>query len=476
MKFKTVIGLEVHLQLNTKSKIFCACSTKFGAPPNSQTCAVCLGLPGSLPVLNAEVLNKAIKLCLALNCEIADETRFDRKNYFYPDLPKGYQISQYDKPVGFDGRLDEIGITRIHLEEDAGKLIHNSPKVTENSSPSLFSLVDYNRAGTPLLEIVSEPDINSPEQAYDYLLVLKSISKYLEISDCNMEEGSLRCDANISINTVDSKELGTKVELKNMNSFRGVQKALEYERKRQEEVLERGERVIQETRLWDAAQEITLTMRSKEEANDYRYFPEPDLPHFFISEEMIERIKVEMPELPKQRQKRFISQYGIPEYDASVLTSEKKMADYFEQCLKFFNKPKIVSNWLMRDVLNFLKIEKIDWEDFSLAPQDFTDLLKTVEVKEISINMGREVFLEMLKTNKKAGDIIAEKGLAQVNDERELAAIIDKVIQANSKSVKDFQSGKEKALMFLVGQVMRETKGKANAAVVQKLLRERLRC
>ena len=466
MFYKTVIGLEVHLQLNTKSKIFCACSTEFGAPPNSQTCPVCLGLPGSLPVLNEKVLSKAIKLCLALNCEIAKEIRFDRKNYFYPDLPKGYQISQYDKPVGFDGRLIETGITRIHLEEDAGKLIHSAEG----------SLVDYNRAGTPLLEIVSEPDIQSPQQAYDYLLALKSISEYLEISDCNMEEGSLRCDANISINAVDSKELGTKVEVKNMNSFRGVQKALEFEIKRQEEILNRGERVIQETRLWDANEEITLTMRSKEESQDYRYFPEPDLPHFFISEQMIKKIKVEMPELPEQRQQRFVSQYGLPEYDAAVLTKEKEMADYFEQCLKFFNKPKIVSNWLMRDVLNFLNGEKIGWSDFSLAPQDFADLLKVVEAKEISINMGREVFLEMLKSNKKAKDIIAEKGLAQVSDEKELAAIVDKAVQANPKSVKDFQAGKEMALMFLVGQVMRETKGKANASVVQKMLKERLKC
>ncbi|MCD6093838.1 MAG: Asp-tRNA(Asn)/Glu-tRNA(Gln) amidotransferase subunit GatB [Candidatus Omnitrophica bacterium] len=466
MKFKATVGLEVHLQLNTKSKIFCACSAEFGAPPNTQTCPVCLGLPGSLPVLNAEVLTKAIKLCLALNCEIAEEIRFDRKNYFYPDLPKGYQISQYDKPVGSKGRLAGIGIRRIHLEEDAGKLIHTSQG----------SLVDYNRAGTPLLEIVSEPEIQSPQQAYNYLLTLKSISEYLEISDCNMEEGSLRCDANISLNPVESEKLGTKVELKNMNSFRGVEKALEFEIKRQEEILSRGEKVIQETRLWDANKEITLPMRSKEEANDYRYFPEPDLPPFFVCREMVEKIKAEMPELPEERKQRFISQYKIPEYDASVLTSEKKMADYFEECLKFFPKPKTVSNWLMRDVLNFLKVEKITWEDFPLLAQDFTDLLKTVETKEISINMAREVFLEMLKSNKKAGDIIAEKGLKQVSDEKELAAVVDEVIRANPKSVKDFQAGKEKALMFLVGYAMRETKGKANAQVVQRLLRERLRC
>ncbi|MCK4859485.1 MAG: Asp-tRNA(Asn)/Glu-tRNA(Gln) amidotransferase subunit GatB [Candidatus Omnitrophica bacterium] len=462
MKFKTVIGLEVHLQLNTHTKIFCACAMRFGVSPNSQVCPVCLGLPGSLPVLNNKVLNKAVKLCLALDCQIAKEIRFDRKNYFYPDLPKGYQISQYDKPVGSNGKLNGIGITRIHLEEDAGKLIHNPEG----------SLVDYNRAGTPLLEIVSEPDIQNPKQAYDYLSALKSISEYLEVSDCNMEEGSLRCDANISISPIHSEELGVKIEIKNMNSFRGVQKALEYEEKRQREILNKGEKLSQETRLWDAEKEITLVMRSKEEANDYRYFPEPDLPCFFISLDMIEEIKKQMPELPQQRQQRFISQYKIPEYDAAVLTKEKKMADYFEKCLEFFDKPKTISNWLMRDVLNFLKTEKVSWDDFSLSPQNFTDLLKFVEVKEISINMGREVFLEMLKSNKKAKEIIAEKGLAQVSDEGKLKSIIGKIIIANSKSVKDFQSGKEKALMFLVGQVMKETKGKANAAVVQKLLRE----
>ncbi len=464
MKFKTVIGLEVHLQLNTKSKIFCACRTKFGAPPNSQTCPVCLGLPGSLPVLNIEALNKAVKLCLALNCKIAERISFDRKNYFYPDLPKGYQISQYDMPVGVEGRLVETEIRRVHLEEDAGKLIHTSKG----------SLIDYNRAGMPLLEIVSEPDINNPKQAYDYLQALKSISEYLEISDCNMEEGSLRCDANISLTLVDSNRDGTRVEIKNMNSFRAVEKALQYERERQEDILKRGERIIQETRLWDADKEISIVMRSKEEANDYRYFPEPDLPSFFISSAMIKEIKGKMPELPERRQDRFISQYKIPKYDASILTKEKKMADYFECCLKFFNKPKVVSNWLMRDVLNFLKTEKIGWKNFHLSAQEFTDLLKIVEAKEININTGRDVFLEMLRSNKKAKEIIKERNLIQVNDWEELKNVVSKVVQRNSKSVKDFQAGKEKAMMFLVGQVMKDTKGMADAKMVQKILRDNL--
>ena len=464
MKFKTVIGLEVHLQLNTKSKIFCACRTKFGAPPNSQTCPVCLGLPGSLPVLNIEALNKAVKLCLALNCKIAEKISFDRKNYFYPDLPKGYQISQYDMPVGVKGRLVETEIRRVHLEEDAGKLIHTSKG----------SLIDYNRAGMPLLEIVSEPDINNPKQAYDYLQALKSISEYLEISDCNMEEGSLRCDANISLTLVDSNRDGTRVEIKNMNSFRAVEKALQYERERQEDILRRGERIIQETRLWDADKEISIVMRSKEEANDYRYFPEPDLPSFFISSAMIKEIKGKMPELPERRQDRFISQYKIPKYDASILTKEKKMADYFECCLKFFNKPKVVSNWLMRDVLNFLKTEKIGWKNFHLSAQEFTDLLKIVEAKEININTGRDVFLEMLRSNKKAKEIIKERNLIQVNDWEELKNVVSKVVQRNSKSVKDFQAGKEKAMMFLVGQVMKDTKGMADAKMVQKILRDNL--
>ena len=464
MKFKTVIGLEVHLQLNTKSKIFCACRTKFGAPPNSQTCPVCLGLPGSLPVLNIEALNKAVKLCLALNCKIAEKISFDRKNYFYPDLPKGYQISQYDMPVGVKGRLVETEIRRVHLEEDAGKLIHTSKG----------SLIDYNRAGMPLLEIVSEPDINNPKQAYDYLQALKSISEYLEISDCNMEEGSLRCDANISLTLVDSNRDGTRVEIKNMNSFRAVEKALQYERERQEDILRRGERIIQETRLWDADKEISIVMRSKEEANDYRYFPEPDLPSFFISSAMIKEIKGKMPELPERRQDRFISQYKIPKYDASILTKEKKMADYFECCLEFFNKPKVVSNWLMRDVLNFLKTEKIGWKNFHLSAQEFTDLLKIVEAKEININTGRDVFLEMLRSNKKAKEIIKERNLIQVNDWEELKNVVSKVVQRNSKSVKDFQAGKEKAMMFLVGQVMKDTKGMADAKMVQKILRDNL--
>lgn len=464
MKFKTFIGLEVHLQLNTRSKIFCSCPVRFGTSPNTQTCPVCLGLPGSLPVLNKEALKKAVKLCLALKCQISKEIRFDRKNYFYPDLPKGYQISQYSQPIGTNGRLKGIGIRRVHLEEDAGKLIHTSEG----------SLVDYNRAGIPLLEIVSEPEIATPQQAYEYLICLKSICEYIDISDCNMEEGSLRCDANISV-AKEGEGLGTKVELKNMNSFHGVERALRYEQTRQEKVLRSGGEVVQETRLWDAQRQITLPMRSKEEANDYRYFPEPDLPIFFISDQMIEQIKEEMPELPEKRRERFKREYALPEYDADLLTREKEMADYFERCVELFPQPKTVSNWIMRDILSYLNAHKKEWKDLCLSPERFSELLRILERKEISINMGREVLTEMINTHKRAEEIIRERGLLQVSDEKKLAEVVERVIKANPRSVEDFSRGKEKALMFLVGQVMRETKGRANAQIVQKILRERIK-
>ncbi|MBX6395096.1 MAG: Asp-tRNA(Asn)/Glu-tRNA(Gln) amidotransferase subunit GatB [Alicyclobacillaceae bacterium] len=474
MEFETVIGLEVHVELATKTKIFCGCSTEFGAPPNTHVCPVCLGHPGVLPVLNRKALELAMKAALALNCQIARESKFDRKNYFYPDLPKAYQISQYDKPIGehgyieieVDGRTKRIGITRVHLEEDAGKLMH--------SADGLHSLVDFNRVGVPLIEIVSEPDIRSPEEARAYLEKLKAIMQYCDISDVRMEEGSLRCDANISLRPAGSTEFGTKTEIKNMNSFRNVQRGLEYEQERQRQILLSGGQVVQETRRWDEATGQTVPMRSKEEAHDYRYFPEPDLVTLVIDEAWIERIRQTIPELPDARKKRFMEQYGLPAYDAGVLTASKGLADFFDEAVKYARDPKAVSNWMMGELLGHMNQTGVEIGDVKITPQGLGKLIELIDKGTISTKIAKTVFSEMFETGKDPEAIIEEKGLVQISDEGALAAIVDKVIEANPKSVADYKGGKEKALGALVGQVMKETKGKANPQLVNKLLKERL--
>lgn len=476
MSYEPVIGLEVHVQLKTKSKVFCGCTTEFGGAPNTHTCPVCLGFPGTLPVLNSRALFSALKVAHAVNCRISQSIQFHRKNYFYPDLPKNYQISQYDEPlshngclkVKIDGTEKPIKIKRVHLEEDTGKLMHEEG---ENSS-----LVDFNRSGIPLLEVVSEPDINSPEEAYRYLTMLKSILQYLEVSNCDMEKGSLRCDANISVRKKGETKLGTKTEIKNMNSFKGAKAALEYEFERQVKAIENGERIILETRLWDPDRGITKPMRSKEEAHDYRYFPEPDLVRFTLEQGWEDEAKKSLPELPQERKVRFIEKLGLPEYDAEVLTQDKDMADYFEECLKFYNKPKVVSNWIMGDVSAFLNEGALEIKDIKskLTTQNLASLLKEIDSGKISGKMAKDIILEMLETGKGASKIIEEKGLAQISDSAALEKVADEVIAENKKTAEDFLKGKENALMFLVGQVMKKTKGRANPAVVNEVLRRKL--
>ncbi|MDI6736336.1 MAG: Asp-tRNA(Asn)/Glu-tRNA(Gln) amidotransferase subunit GatB [bacterium] len=469
MDYEAVIGLETHVQLKTNSKIFCGCSTNFGVSPNSQTCPVCLGFPGVLPVLNKKVVELAVKLTLALNCRITPNCKFHRKNYFYPDLPKAYQISQYDEPLAIDGYLDveavKIGITRVHLEEDAGKLIH-----TQEGD----SLVDYNRCGMPLIEIVTEPDLKTPHQAYEYLTDLKSILEYLEVSDCNMEEGSLRCDANVSIRPVGQVELGTKTEVKNMNSFKAVERALSYEIERQIKVVQQGGQINQETRLWDEKKEITIPMRSKEEAHDYRYFPEPDLVPLEVSQEWTEEIKTGIPELPQAKRQRFIEGYELPSYDAEVLTANKSLANFFENTTKFYPKPKMVSNWIMTEVLGYLAEANLDISQSKLTPTHLAEMLELIDSGTISGKIGKEVLPEIFKTGKSPAEIIQEKGLVQITDGDEIVKVIEQVITENPKAVEEYKTGKKETLGFLVGQVMKLTKGKANPQITNKLLQERL--
>jgi len=475
MEFDVVIGLEVHAQLNTQSKIFCSCSTQFGAPANSQVCPVCLGLPGVLPVLNKEVLKKAIMAGLALNCKVAAYSKFDRKNYFYPDLPKAYQISQYDKPICYNGYIEitikdetkKIGITRLHMEEDAGKNIHS------DDANNKVSYVDFNRTGVPLIEIVSEPDITTPDEAYQYLQTLRSILKYIEVSDCNMEEGSLRCDVNVSLKPKGAKAFGQKVEIKNLNSFRSVKLALEYEIGRQQKMLMQDETIVQETRLWDAERNITQAMRSKEEAHDYRYFPEPDVPPIEISNDFVQQLKNELPELPYEKCDRFVKQYGIPKYDSQVLTATKQLAFYYEAVVSTGVHPKKASNWIMSELLAKIDDpEKID--TFIVSPQNLAILLKRIDDATISGKIAKTVFEEMLKTGNDPDAIINEKGLRQVTDTAAIESIIDEVIKSNPKSVEDFRSGKDKALKFLIGQVMKESRGKANPQIVNDIMIQKL--
>lgn len=476
-KYETIIGLEVHVQLATESKIFCNCSTEFGAEPNKHTCPVCLGLPGTLPVLNKKVVDYAIMAGLALNCNINSYSKFDRKNYFYPDLPKGYQISQSDYPICENGYIEidteegtkKIGITRIHMEEDAGKLVHEG-----SIDQATASLVDYNRTGIPLIEIVSAPDIRTPSEARAYLTQLKQILQYIGVSDCNMEEGSLRCDANVSIRPVGQKEFGTKTELKNMNSFRAVERALEYEVERQRKILEEGGEIIQETRTWDESLNKTISMRTKEEAADYRYFPDPNLPPLNVDRDWVERIKSSLPELPREKRERFVREYALPEYDAGVLTDSRELADYFEACVKEYSDAKAVSNWIMGDFLRLLKEENLEIAEVKMTPAHLSGMLKLMDEGVISSKIAKTVFEEMFKTGKAPEQIVEEKGLKQISDAGQLEEIVLKVIEANPSVVEDIKSGKDKAIGFLVGQVMKETRGKANPGMVNQIIREKI--
>jgi aspartyl-tRNA(Asn)/glutamyl-tRNA(Gln) amidotransferase subunit B len=479
MAYEVVIGLEVHVQLNTDTKIFCGCSTEFGAAPNTHVCPVCMGQPGVLPVLNTNALEKAIRAGLALDCEIPEYSKFDRKNYFYPDLPKGYQISQFDFPVAVRGHLDidmadgsvkRIGVTRAHMEEDAGKLVH-----AEGAS---VSWVDLNRAGVPLLEIVSEPDMRGSDEAVAYLKSLKSIMKYCGVSDVNMEEGSLRCDANISIRPFGQKEFGTKVEIKNMNSFTNVKKAVEYEIVRQTEAAESGTKIVQETRLWDAQKGKTFSMRSKEEANDYRYFPEPDLPPVVTSREKVETARKALPELPRAKKQRFVSEYGVTPYDAETLADEKEVADYFEAVSKATRAGgKKAANWIQAEVLAVLNETGrsiVDFAENSVSAINLAELLDAVEDGTISGRAGKEVFVEMIAAGKGAKAVIAARGLQQVSDTSVLEKAVDEVLAANPDAVEKYRGGKTNLMGFFVGEIMKKTKGQANPKMVNELLKGKL--
>lgn len=477
MEYEAVIGLEVHAQLLTQSKIFCSCSTEFGISPNENTCPICLGMPGVLPVLNRTVIEYALRTALAMNCTIAPVSKFARKNYFYPDLPKGYQISQYDLPLGsrgfleidLEGRRKRVGIIRIHMEEDAGKLIHG-----ENLGRGECSYIDFNRTGVPLIEIVSDPDMSLPEEAKEYLMHLRTILQYLEVCDGNMEEGSLRCDANVSIRAAGSSSLGIKTEVKNLNSFRHVQRALEFEIQRQARILEEGGEVRHETLLWDAERGVTLSMRGKEEAHDYRYFPEPDLTPCVVTEDWIEELRKALPELPDARKRRFVEQYAIPEYDAGVLTITRPMANYFEECVRLFAQPKVVSNWIMGELMRELNRDDLEIEHCPVSPQRLAELLSLIEEGTISHKIAKSVFGEMVQSGRGAQEIVKEKGLTQITNETELAALAEKILAENPEQVVAYHQGKEKLFGHLVGQAMKASRGRANPENLHRILREKL--
>ena len=476
-QYEAVIGLEVHVQLLTLSKIFCSCSTRFGDPPNSNTCPVCLGLPGALPVLNREAVTMAMKAATALNCAINPSSRFARKNYFYPDLPKGYQISQYDEPLAEYGWTDldvggvrkRIGITRVHLEEDAGKSLHEGFPDSDRKS-----YIDLNRSGVPLIEIVSEPDLRTPEEAYEYLTRLKTLMLYLEVSDCNMEEGSLRCDANVSVRPSGATEFGTKTEVKNVNSFRFLQKALAYEIGRQTEVLENGGTITQETRLWDSKEQRTYGMRSKEFAHDYRYFPEPDLLPLIISEAWKEEVRGALPELPEARKLRFIREYALPDYDAGQLTTSKVLANYFEQTAKASGAPKLGANWILSELLYLLKEAGDDIADSPVAPTNLAELLVLIDKGTVSGKMGKDILAEMFASSKRAGEVMAEKGLEQINDAEQLATLAREIMSKNPTQVELYRKGKAATLGWFVGQMMKASRGQANPQLLQEVLKKEL--
>ncbi|AOT72915.1 Asp-tRNA(Asn)/Glu-tRNA(Gln) amidotransferase subunit GatB [Geosporobacter ferrireducens] len=474
MAYETIIGLEVHVELETNSKIFCGCSTSFGADPNTQCCPVCLGLPGSLPKLNTRVIEFAARAGAALNCEISAYSKMDRKHYFYPDMTKAFQTSQYDLPLCKTGHIylekydKKVRINRIHIEEDAGKLLH----MEEESS----SLIDYNRVGVPLIEIVSEPDMRSPEEAIEYLRQLKSVLEYLEISDCKMEQGSLRCDANISLREVGKKELNAKVELKNINSFKELLKALQKEEKRQLELYEFNEshKVIQETRRWDSAKGRTISMRSKENAHDYRYFPEPDLPGVVMAKEKVDNLLAHLPELPQQKKVRFISEYQLNEVETDILINDRKLSLFFEETASYYPQPKIIANWLLVELMKYLKEDTICFDSLKLKPLYLADMLKMIDDHTISGKIAKQVFEEMVLSGKTPQEIVKESGMVQITDTAELENIVERVLTENSKSVEDYRQGKEQALGFLMGQVMKQTKGKANPQIAKETLLKKL--
>ncbi|RII31005.1 MAG: Asp-tRNA(Asn)/Glu-tRNA(Gln) amidotransferase GatCAB subunit B [Geobacter sp.] len=477
MKYQPVIGLEIHVQLLTDSKIFCGCSTKFGAEPNSQTCPVCLGLPGALPVFNEKVAEFAIKAGLATNCTISPRSIFARKNYFYPDLPKGYQISQFEEPICLkgwldiqvDGGLKRIGITRIHMEEDAGKLVHGDISGLEDGSG-----VDLNRACTPLLEIVSEPDLRSADEAIAYLKKIHQIVTWLGICDGNMEEGSFRCDANVSVMPAGSQTFGTRAEIKNVNSFKFVKQAIEHEIERQIDLIEDGGTVVQETRLFDPNSGKTRSMRGKEEAHDYRYFPDPDLVPLVIDDAWVQRVRSELPELPEQKIMRFTDEYGIPAYDAEVLTASRPLAEYYEECVTLNGNGKAVSNWVMGELTRALNDSGASIDKCPVTPRLLAELLKLIDSGTISGKIAKTVFDEMWRSGKEPGKIVEEQGLIQVSDSGAIEAIIDEILAREAEQVAEYRSGKEKLFGFFVGQVMKASKGKANPALVNELLLKKL--
>lgn len=481
MEFEIKIGLETHVELITDSKMFCGCSTKFGAAPNTQTCSICLGHPGTLPVINKKAFDYTLKVALALNCKIANFTQFHRKNYFYPDLPKGYQISQYDLPVGLNGYLDiklnskvkRIGISRVHMEEDTAKLLHFGE--TGRISEATGSGLDFNRCGIPLLEIVSAPDIKNVTQAKAYVMLLKKILEYLEVSDCNMEEGRFRVDANISVRKLGDEYSKERTELKNLNSFRFLEKGLSYEIKRQREILNKGEKLYLETRHFDSKTMTTKSMRIKEEAQDYRYFPEPDLVPIEISREWVDEIKKTVPELPSVRADRIKKQYDISDNDVEIITSTKSMADFFESCVKIYSYPKIISNWIIRDLLYLLNQKQIKIENCKISPNHLIGMLKMIEAGKISGKIAKSIFEEMFKTGKMPEEIVKQKGLKQISDIDKLTDIIEQVLKENPEIVTQYLSGKMQVFNFLVGQVMKKTKGKANPKLVNELLKKKLK-
>ena len=471
-EYEVIIGLEVHAELPTKTKMYCNCSTTFGADANTHCCPICTGMPGVLPVLNERVVEYAVKAGLATNCEISRFSKQDRKNYFYPDLPKAYQTSQYDLPLCIGGHLDfnvngqkkRVGITRIHIEEDAGKLIHDA--YTGDT------LVDMNRCAVPLIEIVSEPDIRSADEAVAYMQTLKSILEYLEVCDCKMQEGSLRCDVNLSVRPVGQKEFGTRTETKNLNSFKAIHNSIEFEIQRQIEVLENGGVIHQETRRFDDVKGVGYAMRSKEDAQDYRYFPEPDLAPIILSDEYINNIKDNLPEMPHIKKERYINEYSLPEYDAEILTSSKKTANYFEKTNSICNNPKAVSNWIMGDFARLLNEKEIEIDESKVTEENLASLIILIDKGTISSKIAKQIFEEMFETGEKAEDIVNKKGLVQISDEGAIKEICQRIVDANPQSIADYKAGKDRAIGYLVGQIMKETKGKANPQIVNKILLE----